>query len=365
MLGFHFTHMYHCLVRVVWCGVGMVWCGVCSPKLRSKADRIREEFVSGCLQHVRGAPVTGHGMPHTIAGPSSLRIDRAIGALKSFLDFYYAAKSAAPLVTVKMVVCIRNGESRWSLRMSETSTIGEMRRLAGNRHHQRPEMVLLRRRAGGRHNTSDEALDDDSKTLADLRITSGQQILVSRRDTALEQPQSNGDRLSRTLRIGYASPPHCGLEPRGKLDPTSVNYLDFQFSDTTPSGDWEEKLCTRKADMTLTVTRQGRQAVPMGYLATNKRYFDQLFDLLNYSPATSHKVWRILQLLPTNGDKLRALRGLGDAAGATNWGVLLGSHSTFTLLYSLQIVDAFLQVRKWALGLGGCGRACVCVCVCV
>ena len=98
------------------------------------------------------------------------KLDRAIGALRAFLDLFNEEQAAAPPVTVKMVVSTSQGETRWDLRMRESSTVGEMRALAGKKHGQPPERVLLRRRASGRHNTSDETLDDDSKTLVELCI---------------------------------------------------------------------------------------------------------------------------------------------------------------------------------------------------
>ena len=140
------------------------------------------------------------------------------------------------------------------------------------------------------------------------------------------------------------------------LHKDTVDELDFCFSDepaaatTTSNGQDDDgegdALYRRKSDMTLTPSREAMADVPMAYLATNKQYFDQLFDLLTFGPDVSEKVWRILQMLPTNGHKLRQLRALDGATGHGGWERLLDSKSTFTLLYSLQIVDSFLRVRR-------------------
>ena len=68
----------------------------------------------------------------------------------------------------------------------------------------------------------------------------------------------------------------------------------------------------------------------------------QLFALLTVDAEIGRAVWDLLQLLPTNTAKLRALRKL-DAGASRTWDALLDPRSAYSLLYSLQIVDSFLQ----------------------
>jgi len=78
---------------------------------------------------------------------------------------------------------------------------------------------------------------------------------------------------------------------------------------------------------------------PRFFLANNSECFDQLFDLLDFDEVVAQKVWKLISGLPVNPDRNEQMRNIN---ADTDWDTLLPTHSTFQLLYQLQIIQSIV-----------------------
>jgi len=89
--------------------------------------------------------------------------------------------------------------------------------------------------------------------------------------------------------------------------------------------------------------------LPRYILSCNPKSFDLLFKILDMGESNSgEQTWNLISRLTTNEMMYRQLLSLNakkDDKGNTIWNELIDVHSTYRLLYSLQIMESFLEEK--------------------
>ncbi|KAH3743698.1 Ubiquitin carboxyl-terminal hydrolase 34 [Pelomyxa schiedti] len=91
------------------------------------------------------------------------------------------------------------------------------------------------------------------------------------------------------------------------------------------------------------LTKEEEAMQPSTILA-QEQHFAQLFNVLNFADEKSGEItWDLLNSLPTNDTQLGVLAAVAKMSTAPNWEELLDTRSLFKLLYSLVIIESFLD----------------------
>ncbi len=86
--------------------------------------------------------------------------------------------------------------------------------------------------------------------------------------------------------------------------------------------------------------------LPRYILSRNPRSFDLLFRILDIGDSSAEQTWNLISRLTTNEaiyGQLLSLESAKAPNGKIEWVKLLDTHSTYRLLYGLQIIESFLD----------------------
>ena len=86
--------------------------------------------------------------------------------------------------------------------------------------------------------------------------------------------------------------------------------------------------------------------LPRYILSCNPKSFDLLFRILDMGESSAEQTWNLISRLTTNEtiyNELLSLESAVDQTGKLPWVKLLDTHSTYRLLYGLQIIESFLD----------------------
>ena len=86
--------------------------------------------------------------------------------------------------------------------------------------------------------------------------------------------------------------------------------------------------------------------LPRYILSCNPKSFELLFRALDIGGASAELVWDLIGRLTTNEGIYRSLRLLDNGAKVPDWPRLIDTTSVFRLLYSLQILNSFLETSQ-------------------
>ena len=89
------------------------------------------------------------------------------------------------------------------------------------------------------------------------------------------------------------------------------------------------------------------EELPRYKIAHTQRYFDMLFSILDRQDESSVDAWNLLKRITTNPAMLLRILNVDqqkDAeTGAVNWHGVISSDNVYKLLYSLEIVESFME----------------------
>lgn len=348
-----------------------------SKDIRPFCGSQRERHVNQCMEELRSiqkrlnvAPradtslvnaddINGNGTTYSLSGPVSQdemvilerRAGRCLDLLLNYVDIFakHERDRSHGIVSIGIPISVRIAVVdgvRLKLTIQSTNTVGRLMQLISSEINHPAQFLRLF--------SSGLALDDQSKTLDDLRIKDKQLIIVKKidfRDVGLHLLQFQlhaldlgplSHAISKQLVYKYQQQVILNSNDSDETDSTPLSPADehefHEFGDTT-------SVTSDSSFVTLIVDGDDYKTYPARILSQNDNFHTlmSLFDLL-HCDFISERVWMILLRLPTNDGILDLMHGIfTQNLSSVIWEDLIPVTSVYRMLYSLQVLDLSLK----------------------
>ncbi|KAL6065920.1 USP domain-containing protein [Balamuthia mandrillaris] len=353
---------------------------VSPDSMKSKLGKIREAYIRTCMAHLSEAAK---------ASKSPLqeqRIERCLSLLKNFVEEFElrsklrsAASPTSPTPgggsSIGTTVGGGNSGSAIASKKADSGVPitlyvkADLRRSFVAHVRSKDTLLSLKRKISEHYEkpprllrlwvNDKEIKDNDSKTLADCKVTDGLDVFVQIKEE--QQPRN----VSPTGKKAQSESKKSSSEPQDEddqddgsyqeipMDSVLLNVLQMQMRAVglaTQNLDAVLKLNSRLAappakpakSKTPRTDRKKEEvsgAHHPSQILSSEENFDQLYHLLDFGDKIGEQVWELLNLLPSNKKIVDKLQSIDKDV---DWNVLLDRQFIFKLIYTLQVVERLI-----------------------
>lgn len=284
---------------------------------------------------------------------------------QEFLNYFRrAVNPPVPTISFKFAVYLTEMASSVTVAVPETHTLAQLKVAVASSVGVHPDDIEVKiRNEDDKTGTQPIQVDCNDASVKTLKITGSQILYIAykRVDPTADVLPEPSQHLIAYMTSGYDLPASFGLEIKPDA-PKDAAVLWNSITGVPLAHDiplqaflsaCDADILPPKPDMTLLpvaapagVSAASSGAAALSFSAADlvtPEAYNQLFELLTVDDDIGQAAWEIVQLLPTNKGKLEQLRSIDAGSGKLHWSTLLDASKPYSLLYSLQAMDAFLR----------------------
>ena len=366
-------------------------------ELEEKITSIRAQYLSICFKHLKDVL---EKKDQTDSKDFTRNCLRCISLIRSIMDESEkkgigSLKAHSGLVKGELLSLTISNELTMSsdvpkkveIKIHSNATVYELRVEIGKQLKATWDQVKLGRYAGSKEIKDNE----NGKTLGDIRIRNGENLVASKRPTPpipqanLLNPDDTFTPEAKEIFVGWfnifsengkmdadkcAAFIHSCTNDNCKGDDKRVkdvfatydtdrdgfltldNFLEFYFlaCKQRSSVVWGNLYAHHYRNDLKKVTEVEEEKIDVHTLvryiiSQNLEYFHSIFSLLDCGGQVANEAWKLLNRLPTSPEifeNILMLKGVKDASDR-DWSSLLDSSSTYKLLYSLHVLEYLME----------------------